>query len=440
MSELDIKLYSPHPKQREVHDDSHRFKVLNWGRRTGKSTLAVNHMLLKASQRRGRYWIVAPTYKQAKNIYWLDIIHNQIPKELILKKNEQELIITLINGSIIELKGADNEDSLRGAGINGVILDEYAFMKPIVWELIIQPMLSDGYSKDKAAGVEKKDRAGWAIFISTPDGFNHFYDLVNAAQRSDKEDWWYSHATSYDNPFLASEEIDRIKEDTTEDQFAQEYMAEFKKMTGLVYKLFDRKTHVVTADKLPDLRGCTLGVGIDFGFTNPTAVVFVAMDYDANWWVYDEIYKSGMTTEQTAYAIKSKMGKEHFTYKVGDSAQAQEIANLNAYPYAMGIDPINKSKDSIESGIRLINDMLKVRDNGKPKLFISENCEDLIFEFETYRYPEKKADKNESEQPMKENDHLLDALRYLKLKLYYGNPALKAHKPQGMLDRKYRRR
>lgn len=426
MSELNIVLYNPHHKQREVHDDKHRFKVLNWGRRTGKSTLAANYTLIQATQVVGRYWIVAPTYKQAKNIYWLDIIHNQIPPELIKKKNEQELIVTLINGSIIELKGADNEDSLRGAGIKGLVLDEYAFMKPNVWDLILRPMLADSQ--------------GWAIFISTPDGFNHFYDLQNYARRSDKLDWWYSHATTYDNPHILPSEIEQIRDDTTEDQFAQEYLAEFKKMTGLVYKLFDRKTHVVKASELPDIRSCTLGFGIDFGFTNPTGVVFVMMDYDANWWVFDEIYKSGMTTDQTAAAIKAKMGKEFFTYRVGDSAQAQEIANLNAYPYSMGIDPINKTKDSIESGIRLINDMLKLRDNGKPKLFVAENCEDLIYEFETYRYPEKKADKNESEQPMKENDHLLDALRYLKLKLYYGNPQLKVHKPKGMLERKHRYR
>lgn len=426
MAELNIELYTPHPKQLEVHNDTHRFKVLNWGRRTGKSTLAANLTLMAATQVVGRYWIVAPTYKQAKNIYWLDIIHNQIPRELVKKKNEQELIITLINGSVIELKGADNEDSLRGAGIKGLILDEYAFMKPNVWELILRPMLADS--------------KGWAVFISTPNGFNHFYKLADNAMSTLPEynDWWYSHATTFDNPHIEDEEIDQIKAEVSEDQFAQEYQAEFRKMAGLVYKDFDKSIHVIAPKDLPDMDSYTHGMGLDFGFTNPTAILFVAMDYDQNWYVYDEVYKPGMTTDQTAEVIKTKMGGRMFTYKIGDSAQAQEIANLAMK--GISIEPVTKSKDSISSGIRLINDMLKVQEGtGKPKLFVSENCKNLIYEFETYHYPEEKMDKNSPEDPVKENDHALDALRYLRLKLYYGNPNMTIHKPQNMLNRKYKR-
>jgi PBSX family phage terminase large subunit len=421
---LNLQIYSPHKKQLQVHNDKHRFKVLNWGRRTGKSTLAVNYTFIQATQVVGRYWIVAPTYKQSKNIYWQDIIHNHIPRELIKKKNEAELTLTLINGSLIELKGADNEDSLRGAGIKGLILDEYAFMKPNVWELILRPMLADS--------------RGWAIFISTPNGFNHFYDLSVQAQSEDRQDWWYSHATTYDNPFVAKEEIETIKQDTTEDQFAQEYLAEFRKMRGLVYKNFDRKIHVIAPSQLPDMDNFTHGLSIDFGFTNPTAVVFVGIDYDQNWYVYDEIYKAGMVTDQIYKNIQNKMGGRMFTYKVGDSAQAQEIANLAMK--GLKIDPIQKTKDSITSGIRLISDMLKVQEGtGKPKLFISENCKNLIYEFETYHYPEEKAERNTPEEPVKENDHALDALRYLRLKLYYGNPNMRVYKPEKMLSRKYRK-
>ena len=426
MAELNITLYTPHAKQLEVHNDTHRFKVLNWGRRTGKSTLAANLTLMAATQVVGRYWIVAPTYKQAKNIYWLDIIHNQIPRELVKKKNEQELIITLINGSVIELKGADNEDSLRGAGIKGLILDEYAFMKPNVWELILRPMLADS--------------KGWATFISTPNGFNHFYKLADNAQSTlpEYKDWWYSHATTFDNPHIEDEEIEQIKAEVSEDQFAQEYQAEFRKMAGLVYKDFDRAIHVISPEKLPDMDNFTKGFGIDFGFTNPTAAVFVGIDYDQNWYVYDELYKPAMRTEEIAQNLLTKMGGNMFTYRIGDSAQPQEIANLATHQVV--IEPVKKGKDSISSGIRLINEMLKVQEGtGKPKLFITENCKNLIYEFETYHYPEDKMDKNASEDPVKENDHALDALRYLRLKLYYGNPNVKSYKPQNMLDRKRRR-
>lgn len=387
---LNITLYTPHPKQLETHQSPARFKILNWGRRTGKSLFAMNHTLIEATKRVGRYWIVAPTYRQAKNIYWLDVLPNTIPKELIAKKNESELIIHLINGSLIELKGADNPDSLRGAGIKGLILDEYAFMSPSVWETILRPTLVDS--------------GGWAIFISTPNGFNHFYDLAEYAQGHDS--YFYSHATSYDNPHIPDSEIDDLRDDYIakgkENEFHQEYMGEFRKMSGLVYKTFDRKIHVVDPKDVPETGTHLLSV--DFGYTNPMAAVFVLVDRDDNWWVYDELYDTGLVTEQAVNIIQTKMGNNRFSTMVGDSAAAQEIANFNNA--GLPIKPCEKTKDSIMSGIRTISDRLKVQEGtGKPKLFISSVCTNLIFEFEAYHYPEEKEGRNASEMPLKENDH-----------------------------------
>lgn len=375
---------------------------------TGKSLFAMNHTLIEATKRVGRYWIVAPTYRQAKNIYWLDVLPNTIPKELIAKKNESELIIHLINGSLIELKGADNPDSLRGAGIKGLILDEYAFMSPSVWETILRPTLVDS--------------GGWAIFISTPNGFNHFYDLAEYAQGHDS--YFYSHATSYDNPHIPNTEIDDLRDDYIakgkENEFHQEYMGEFRKMSGLVYKTFDRKIHVVDAKDVPETGTHLLSV--DFGYTNPMAAVFVLVDRDDNWWVYDELYDTGLVTEQAVNIIQTKMGNNRFSTMVGDSAAAQEIANFNNA--GLPIKPCEKTKDSIMSGIRTISDRLKVQEGtGKPKIFISSVCTNLIFEFEAYHYPEEKEGRNASEMPLKENDHALDALRYLAISVHNTNRA-----------------
>lgn len=377
---------------------------------TGKSVFALNYTLLKAMQTPGRYWVVAPTYRQAKNIYWLEVVPNHIPKELIAKKNESELLIHLINGSIIELKGADNPDSLRGAGVKGLILDEYAFIESSVWEKILRPTIVDSN--------------GWAIFISTPNGFNHFYDMVNYAQ--DHSDWFYSHATSYDNPHIPNgrEEIDQVRDDYIrqgrENEFYQEYMGEFRKMSGLVYKTFDRQIHVVEPSDVP--QDGTYVLGIDFGFTNPTAVVFILIDRDDNWYVFDEIYEPGLTTEVSVNMIQTKKGQKRYTTQVGDSAAAQELANFkNA---GLQIDPCQKVKDSIQSGIRMINDRLKVQEGtGRPKLFVTKNCQNLIFEFESYHYPEDKDGRNSSELPTKENDHLMDALRYVALSVHNNNRA-----------------
>ena len=131
-----MKLPKPHKKQLEVFKDDHRYKVLNWGRRSGKSTMAGLYTLIEAIKTQGRYFIVAPTYKQAKSIYWNEIIKTLVPKDIINKTHDTELTITLhhIEGEVklptgdtikvkhdpnlppstIELKGADNPDSLRG--------------------------------------------------------------------------------------------------------------------------------------------------------------------------------------------------------------------------------------------------------------------------------------------------------------------------------------
>jgi phage terminase large subunit len=195
-------------------------------------------------------------------------------------------------------------------------------------------------------------------------------------------------------------------------------MAEFKKMEGLVYKTFDRNIHVVTPDKVPHVG--THIVGIDFGFTNPTAVLYILIDYDQNWWVYDEIYERGKTINEIAEIIKEKAAGKHILTYIGDSAQAEHIANLNQQN--IPTVPISKRKDSITAGINLIQEKLKPREQlvgkPKPKLFIASNCINLIEEFEKYRYPKTaNSNKNEKEEPMKKDDHGLDALRYAAL--YY---------------------
>jgi len=427
-------LYTPHSKQLEVHHSPSRFKVLNWGRRTGKSMFALEYTLYEALRRQGRYWIVLPTYKQAKDIYWKQYMKTLIPKELIKEINNVDLSITLNyiedekNGikhdhskpnSTIELKGSDDADKLRGTEVMGLVFDEYAYHDPDAWKLVFEPMLLT--------------TKGWAMFISTPNGFNHFYDLYMYAQGYDKTEtggfkhshpkgrsgWFYSHATPYDNPIISPEEIDRLREENNPDQFAQEYMAEFKKMEGLVYPNFDRATHVVQPEKIP-LTG-TYVVGIDFGFTNPTAVLYILIDYDQNWWVMDEIYERGKTINDIAQIIKEKSaGKTILTY-IGDSAQAEHIANLNQQQ--IPTVPISKRKDSISAGINIIQDKLKMREQlhgkPKPKLFVSSTCINLIEEFEKYRYPKGKSDRNSKEDPMKNDDHGLDALRYVALYYQY---------------------
>ena len=241
-----------HPAQMEVFKDKTRYKVLCAGRRFGKTHLAINWLLegsLKAGK--GMSWYVAPTYKQAKLIAW-ELIKQIIPSEIITQVNESELSVKLTNGHLICLKGADNPDSLVGVGLYRVVIDEYALMKRDIWHKIIRPTLVD--------------QKGDAMFISTPRGFNHFYELYQKGLIAEHgfKSW---HFTSYDNPFIDKKEIDEAKLSTTEAEFDEEYMASFvteERKVVITSKILDTiRDHDVNYLGLKEIISCDPSLGGD---------------------------------------------------------------------------------------------------------------------------------------------------------------------------------
>ncbi len=419
-----LLLPNPHPKQAEFLADNHRYKVLNWGRRTGKSVAVWEKVVLEAMLRQGTYYIIAPTYKQAKAIYWRDICKRY--KGDFMTFNEQELSITFdhLSGlkipttageitvnhdpelppSRIELKGADNPDSLRGTGICGAVMDEYAFIPDgkYLFDTIIRPALAD--------------RDGWAVYISTPNGiYNHFYDLVQTAQ-SDDERYFYSHATAKDNIYFPKSQFEEARQEYEKegkiDQFNQEWMAEFTNPTQLVYGEFKRKTHVFDKLSMVPENG-TYIAGIDFGMTDPTAAVFIKVDFDGNWWIMDEVYKKDLHLDQLVYVLKDKMGDDRYTRIIGDGAARFELESLRKRRFR--ITASKKGADSIADGIKELRAMLHVREStGKPKLFIYKNCVATIREFECYSFI-RDASGEITNVPEDVNNHAMDALRYLAL-------------------------
>lgn len=424
---MPLILPKPHTKQAEFLSDSHRYQVLNWGRRTGKSVGVWEKVVLAGMMRQGTYYIIAPTYKQAKSIYWREIIKRY--KGEFMTFNEQELSVTFdhlrniqiptTEGMItvthdedlpptrIELKGADNPDSLRGMSLSGAVLDEYAFMPDgkYLYDTIIRPALAD--------------KNGWAVFISTPNGVhNHFYDLVQNA-KADPEMYFFSHATAQDNPYFAQNEWEQTRREYEKegkvDEFNQEWLAEFSNPAQLVYSNFDRDVHVLPGTEfmkeMPE-HG-TYNMAVDFGMTDPTAAVFVKIDYDGNWWVFDEVYKTDLDLDQLIYVLRDKMGDDRYTRILGDGAARFEIESLRKRKFR--IIGSKKGADSIHNGIREVKALLHVREgSGKPKLFIHSACKNLIKEFESYSWIRDSMEQI-TNVPEDKNNHALDALRYLAL-------------------------
>ncbi len=247
------------------------------------------------------------------------------------------------------------------------------------------------------------DRKGSAMFISTPKGFNHFYDLHNM-ELNDK-DYKSFHFTSYDNPHIPVEEIEREKSTKPPDTFAQEYMADFKKTQGLVYKEFDREKHLY--EELPKreyphqpINWGKLGA-VDPGYRNPAAVITAMWNGEALF-IEDEWYKKERTDIQIAEYVAIQKFKEVYP----DPENAGFIEELRRA--RVNVKEVVKGAGSVKAGIQQVREMLIRGD-----LMINKKCVNLISEFEMYSYDDDKGEKNEQENPVKANDHALDALRYL---------------------------
>ena len=219
--------YKPRPYQMGLWyamiSDKKKRSSYVWHRRAGKDLLALNRILYSAMfEAVGTYWHIFPSYAQGAKSVWQETNSegrkyiDYIPQELIAKKNEKELKITLKNGSIYQIVGSDNPDSLRGAGIKGAVFSEYAEQDPRAWGTI-QPMLLENN--------------GWAMFNFTPKGQNHAYELYKMAQKM--PDVWHSEIkTAEETGVFTQEQLEQVKaeilsEGKTLDFFNQEFLCSF---------------------------------------------------------------------------------------------------------------------------------------------------------------------------------------------------------------------
>jgi len=373
------------PCQAIIAKDLHRFRVVRAGRRFGKTFLSVEEIKGKAIAKPSRIAYFATTYQQARDICWELLKKELSPAAIQINESRLEIRTKTQKGgeSLIQLKGWESVETSRGQQFDFLVLDEIASMKNfwVNWQEILRPTLTD--------------TKGEVLFISTPKGFNHFYDLCNR-ELTDK-DYKTFHFTSYDNPYLPAEELETVKQTLPPEAFLQEYMASFQKTQGLVYKEFSREQDLY--EKLPTRVLNKIGA-VDFGYVNPAAVLDIRTDGEF-FYVEDEWYKRGRTDIQIAeYVEKCK-----FSAVYPDPENPSAIEELRRKH--VNTREVIKGKDSIEYGIKKIKELL-ITD----KLKVNARCINLISEFEMYSYDDEQSEKNQKEKPIKANDHALDALRY----------------------------
>ena len=395
--------------QIEVVEDNHRYKVINCGRRAGKSFLVSWQMLYFATENpKSVVWFVSPSYKQSKSIMWM-MLGDLIPPEIITSRNETELSIKLLNGSVIMLKGADNPDSLRGVHIDFCVFDETAFIKKweFVWN-VVRPTLIDS----------KAD----CWFISTPNGMNHFKDLYDTKH----PDWQSFHYTSYDNPYLDAKEIDSARDKMSEEQFAQEFLGEFMMMAGIFFREFRRETHVIPS-YVPSKLSTIVG-GLDWGYVDPFCVSFSEVKKIENDGVefyrtktFLEVYGTGKDPRDWATEIINKL--RFFNLTLDDigwiradtqifnrpiDRNSKSIASLFADVdprYQTLLKPADKDR---VAGWAIVHNWLSLAPDGLPYYQLTENCINGIREFSGAYHDDNIVEDISSEC----SDHFLDQNRY----------------------------
>lgn len=365
-----------HSKQMHVFKARSRFKVVVAGRRWGKTQLAKISIIKHARVKKRLIWYVAPSYRMAKQIMWPELIAS-IPKRWIRKINETVMTIRLVNGTSIELKGADNPDSLRGVGVHYLVMDEVQDIDPDAWKKVLRPTLAS--------------TGGHAMFIGTPKAYNFLYDLFSLGQKEDNirlgkwMSWQFPTITS---PFIPEEEIEAARADMDEKSFNQEFNASFETMSGRVYHPFDRKTHVKPCQFNPNL---PIWIGQDFNIDPMSAVVMQPQE-DGSVWAIDEIVLFGSNTEEAADEIERKYWRhvDKITMFPDPAGQYRQHARGETDLDILREKGFKKQRfhrkhPPVADRVNSVNRMLRTADN-KIHLLIAPKCKHLIQSLEQTIY------------------------------------------------------
>ena len=378
--------------QKKVILDKSRFRVLITGRRFGKTFLAINELAKFASQPNKKVWYVAPSYRQAKAICWNVLKEKMVYHKWAKSINHSDLTITLKNNSQITLRGSDNENSLRGVGLNFLVMDEFADTSKETWYEVLRPTLSD--------------TKGHALFCGSPRGFGNWsYELFKLGETN--TDWQSFKYTTLEGGQVSDDEIEQAKQDLDMRTFQQEYEATFVNYSGMIYYNFDRDKNIVTNCNNSDF----LHIGLDFNVDPMSAVVCNIIGEKI--FVMDEIQIYSSNTNEMSDEIKIRYpGKKIIVYPDPSARQrktsAGGLTDIAILKNA-GFDVRSRSSAPlVRDRINAVNSKLK-NVNGKNNLFILQSCKNVIKSLERQIYKEG------THIPDKDSgyDHMNDALGYL---------------------------
>lgn len=398
VTKLNIKL---HANQQNIHDSARQFTVIKAGKRFGKTKLAIYRTLQKAGNLPdGNVWYVAPTYRQAKQIAWWELVR-MLPPQLIRRKIETDLLIELYNNCRIQLIGADNEDSLRGPKIDHLTMDEAAYCKEYIWPSILRGQLLGPHG------------SGTADFISSPNKtgrnwFTQFHEDAKKRMAAGDPEWAAFYYTIFDNPTLPLIDIKKLEADTPDDTWKLEYLAIESEHAGQKYSEFDYEKHVQTfvpsKNVLPNYRA------VDWGLDHPTVCLWAKVDKTkGEVYIYDEFCRNGLIIQEIVKVINEKTGSIPVDWTVIDpSANRRDIVTNRSVKdeflrCGLGcVDGDRRGADNVGGrGVDIVKMFFK-----KGMIRIDPRCKNLILELRNLQWGDKTG------------DDCTDALRYLLVRLH----------------------
>ena len=389
-----MKLSEP---QQQISDSESRMRICAAGRRFGKSFLAINELAKFARHPNRKCLYVAPSYRMARQIIWEDLKNFLRNVKWIKRVNESELTIYLVNNSQIMLRSADNPDSIRGIGVDFLVLDEAADIPKLedTWQAVLRPTLSD--------------RQGHALIIGSPKGRNFFYDMW--VQGGATEDWQSFQFTTLEGLRVPQEEITAAKRDMDERTFQQEYEARFVDYAGVIYYAFtDDNIKQFNPDDLTPRT--PLHVGIDMNI-NPMSAVIGVINKMGILHIIDEVEIYSSNTTELIKEIKGRYPHRIIFAYPDASGQALKtsaagVTDHNLLHNAGFKVKVGKTNPPVVDRINSVNSLL-CNSNNERKLFIDPKCKRLreCLIKHTYREGTRQPNKTDG------YDHLLDSLGYL---------------------------
>jgi len=393
------------PVIQAIEEDGYKRLVLCWSRRMGKDHIAFYIAIRQMLRKVCTIFYIFPTFRQCKLALWDGInsdgqrIIEYIPPELIANKNDNEMKIRLKNGSLLQFVGSSDVDRVRGTACYGAIFSEYSRQDPQAWA-VIRPILAQN--------------DGWALFASTPNGKNDFYDLYNLSKEA--PNWYSSFHTVNDVDYINKESLEQERKEMSEDKYQQEYECNFE--IGTSGSFYSRYIDKLRLDghigNVPYDVGYKVHTFWDLGMRDSTCIIYAQVKRDQSIHIID-------------YYENNKEGLEHYAKVLDEKGYTygRHIAphDIMVKELGTGMTRLEKSRQLginfvVAPNISIVDGIEAVRTNLGKMYFDSKKCKDLINSLENYRheYDEKKQVYRDTPLHDK-HSHASDAMRYLCISL-----------------------